>query len=784
MINHFFKIAFRHAAKYKGYTFITIAGMALGLACSIIILLSVYDQLTFDNFHLKKDRIYQVQQTVKFESGEYTSDRTGGAFAQSLLENFPEIVNVTRLGNAGELLIMKPEVDSTPESYIEENIWAADSTFFEIFSFEFILGNPTSALDDPGSVVLNSIVAEKYFGSNWRDGMDILGSRLMIDNSFDLQVTGVVEIPHNSHIQFDLLLAFPLMPELGYYIEGFEGTMYHTYLLLNRNASADNINLKISDYIQSQFEPILESKQFIVPLSRVYLYGESRNFMAVYSFAAIAIMILLIACINYINLSTAMSINRTTEVGIRKVEGAGRNKLAIQYLGEAFITIFISTQLAIILVELFIPEYNRLTQSNLYLDYFDPKFIIGVGILVSITTLLAGLYPAIVLSSFSPARLLRQKSIGSRKGEFLRKSLVVIQFTFTSFFLITTVIMIRQFSFMDSADPGFDESNVIFMPVRGEAYQKFDLIKQELQRSSRITSITSASDIPSFVEHGEVGWGVTDINNSTLARVLFVGHDFDKTFDIGMEKGRFFSEDYPADSSSIIVNQEVLNVLQIEDPIGAEFHLWDNTYTIVGVIENFSFFPFTIGGDALLMPFHRVEDLIFVKIVPGNPKPAINHIKSVMAEFNPDFPFEYHFLENYSPEILSQSGVINRLMIYSNVFGIFISCLGLLGLATFTAEQKQKEIGIRKVFGASTSRITYLLSSSFIKLVILANLIAIPFAWLAMNATLSFFVQRIELSPVIFFLVLLFTVLMAMITVSWKSIRTAAQNPIDSLHYE
>ncbi len=777
-------MAIRHALKYKGYTMITIAGMSLGMATSIIILISVYDQISFDDFHLKKDRIYQVQQRVKFEGGEYTSDRTGGAYAYSLKEGFPEIADVTRYGHVHELLVTNPDVNNNRKSFIETNISAADSSFFEIFSFNFIAGDPRTALNTPGSIVITSAMAEKYFGSDWRENQQVLGSTLKLDHSFDMHVTGVIEIPHNSHIQFNMILPFSMMPQFGYYIEGFGGTMYNTYLLLENNARAENINEKITDYIQGQFDPVLESTQFIVPLGRVHLYGESRNYMSVYSFAGIALMILLIACINFINITTAMSINRAKEVGIRKVEGATRKKLIIQFLGEVLLTILISTQLAIILVEIFLPEFNILTGSNLGFNYFDPKFILALGLLIVFTTILSGLYPAFVLSSHSPSKLLKEKGKGSKKGEFLRKVLVVTQFTFTSFFLIVTVIMIKQFLFLDTTDHGLNEENIIYVPVRGESEENYELIKTGLLESSRITSVTSASSIPSFVEYGEIEWGNPGINNSTLARVLIVGHDFDKTFDIGMSKGRFYSEDFPADSSAIIVNQEVLDVLGITDPIGAEFRFWNNTYTIIGVMKDFTFFPFTIGGDALIIPFGKVEDYIFIKTIPGNNNATIDHVRSVMAANNPDFPLEYHFLENYIPKVFSKSGVINRLMVYFNLFGIFISCLGLFGLATFSAEQRSKEIGIRKVFGASTSTITYLLSGSFIKLIILANLIAIPFAWLAMEAVLSFFVQRINLSPVYFVSVLIFTIAIAIITVSWKSIQTSARNPIESLRYE
>ncbi len=789
MLSHYLKTIIRNAARSKWFTLIIVSALSLGLACALTILLAVRYELSFDKFHIHKERIYQVQQVVSLESGDYKSDRTGGAYAQALIDRFPEIEKVTRLGPVHEVVVSLTAGSKQDKitSFIEDKIWAADSTFLRIFTFPPLLGNTHTALTNKYALVLTESAAEKYFGETWQTNNSVIGTTLRLDDRINLSVAAVInDPPFNSNIQFDMLVSFEILDELGYYTEGFGGTTYHTFLLLKPNTNPDNINNEITPYIRSLHEPEIASRQFLIPLERVHLYDEQLNYIFIYLFGAIAFFILIIACINFINLSTARSINRAKEVAIRKIEGASRLQLLIQFLGEAFVLTLISTQLAIILVELFfLPEFNRLGQSQINITYSDPQFILSVAGLIVFTTIAAGTYPAFVLSAMIPSKILRSNREPGKRGSLLRKLLVVTQFTITLFFIICTVVIIRQFNFLDNADLGFDKDNIIFMPLRGNQMENYASIKTELLRSPDIQSVTTGSSAPNYVEHGEINWGRLDEDNNAIARILFVGYDFIEAFGIEILEGRAYAREIPSDTShGIVVNRAVVEMLGMESPVGEKFYFWDDPYTIIGVVDYFNFFPFDIGGRALIMPFGPVQDYMFIKMNPGSEASVTPYAQQVMASFNPVFPFEYYHLDDARPPFMDNRDNLNLLMVYFSIFGIFISCLGLYGLTIHTTEQKTKEIGIRKVFGASVTRIAMLLSGNFLKLILLANLVAIPLAYLAMNMFIKFFTSRIDLNLWIFAIPAIATLLLALFTVSGKAVQAANKNPTDSLRYE
>ena len=786
MIRHFFRLAFRNALKYKAFTIITITGLSLGIAISLLTMLEVNNMLSFDKFHVYKDRIFEVQQKVYLQSGEFTTDKLGGAYALALSDGFPEIEKITRLGPAGEQLITVPSYNNESLNFIEENIWAADSSFFNIFSFQIIKGNVNNLLKNKHSIVLTRNMAEKYFGTNWESKDSIIGSFIHLNHQFDLLVTGVVEnTPADSHIQFGMLIPFPLMGDLGYPIEGFGGTMYHTFLMLNKNATYHNIHENITAYILSLNEPEIRTEQFLVPLEDIHLHGEDLGITGIYIFGAIGILILLIACINYINLTTARALNRAKEVGISKVEGATRSQLIFQYLGEAFLYTLISTQLAIIFVELSLPEFNGMTGTRVEINYADPVFLISIIGLVVITSLLSGSYPAFVLSSLSPSIILGKMKMKSSGGSFLRKVLVIIQFTFTVFFIVSAVVLIRQFNHLTSSNPGYDNKNVIYIPLRSNQGENYEVIKKELLNHHGIKNVTTGSALPGYVEFGQINWGVKEEDNNMIARVLIGGYDLAETFSFEMKAGHFFTPDIPSDTiDGIVVNEKIVEYLGLEDPIGAPFFFSGRTFQIIGVVKKFNFFPINIGNEALIIPFQKVSNILFIKMEPNSDKAVIEFTESIMAKFSPQVPFEYFHLNDFEYPMLENRDAMNRILISVSLFGLFISCLGLYGLAIFTSEQRRKEIGIRKVFGASVSTIVYSLSVSFLKLVALANLIALPFAYLALQAVLNFFTTRINLGIWVFVFTAAVTLLIAFLTVSWKSIQVAKSDPIESLRYE
>jgi putative ABC transport system permease protein len=779
-------LAIRNALKYKAFTLITIAGLSLGIASALFTLIEVNLLLNFDRFHTNKDRIFEVQQMVYLQSGEYRSDRVGGAYAQALLDGFPEIEKTTRLGAIGEQLVTVTLANDESLHFIEENIWAADSDFFNIFSFETIKGAPDGMLKDKNSIVLTRNIAEKYFGADWELNDSILGSSININSRVDLLVTGIIEnTPADSHIQFEMLVPMPLMPEFGRNIDSFGGTMYNTFLLLKENSTSYHINEAITAFILAQHEADIRTEQFLVPLKDIHLHNEGGNIIAVYIFGAIGILILTIACINYINLATARALNRAKEVGVSKVQGATRSQLIFQYLGEAFLYTLISTQLAIIFIELLLPVFNMMTETPIEINYSDPGLIFSVIGLVLITSLLAGGYPAFVLSSMTPSGILGKMRMITSGGSMLRKILVVVQFSFTAFFIVSAIVLIRQFDHLASSDPGYDNKDVIYIPLRSTQNEDYESLKSELLSHHGIKNVTTGSGLPGYVEYGEINWGREEEDNNMIARVLISGYDLAKTFSLEMTAGHYYARNTPSDTiDGIVVNEKVVEYMGLEDPVGAPFYFWGRTYRIIGVVEQYNFFPLSVGNEAMIIPFDPVSNFLFIKMTPNSENSVIDYTKTLMAKYNPKIPFEYYHLDEFKFPMLENSDSLNRILIYTSLFGLFISCLGLYGLAIFTAEQRIKEIGIRKVFGARVSTIVYSLSVSFLKLVALANLIAIPIAYFSLRATLNFFTTRIDVGIWVFVLTAVITLFIAFITVSWKSLKAALSNPVASLRYE
>lgn len=786
MIKLFFRLALRNALKYKAFTIITITGLSLGIATALLSLLEVNNMMSFDQFHEKKERIFEVQQIVFLQSGEYRSDRTGGAYAKAILESYPEVEKTTRLGAVGEQLVSVAAGRGESVKFIEENIWAADSAFFEIFSFKILRGSPGELLNQKQSIVLTRSFAEKYFGADWSSNDSIIGSSITINNQLNLSVSGIVEnTPADSHIQFEMVIPFSLMPELGHYIDGFGGAKYHTFLLLNENSSQDHLNETLSSFILSQHDAELKTEQFIVPLKDIHLTSEEGGMYDVYIFGIIGILILVIACINYINLTTARALNRAKEVGISKVEGATRTQLVFQYLGEAFLYTLVSTQLAIIFVELSLTELNTMTASQVAINYTDSTFLISIIGLILLTSLLAGIYPAFVLSSMTPSGILGKMRAHASGGSTLRKVLVVVQFGFTALFFVTAVVLIQQFNHLADSDPGYDITNVIYIPLRSSQGENYASLKKELLTHYAIKNVTTGSDLPGYVQLGEVNWGREDEENNMIARILISGYDFAETFALEMKAGHFYDRNNPADTiDGIVVNEKVIEYLDLEDPIGAPFFFWGREYRIIGVVERYNFFPLKVGNEAMIIPFESVQNLLFVKMAANSDKAVIEHTKTLLARYNPEVPFEYFYLDDFKYPLLENSESMKSTLVYLAIFGLFISCLGLYGLAIFTAEQRRKEIGIRKVFGASVPNIVYSLSASFLKLVLLANLLALPLAYIGLQSLLNFFTTRIDLSFWYFVLTTVATLLIAFFTVSGKSIQTALSDPVDSLRYE
>jgi len=783
------KIALRNILKNRGFSVINLVGLSIGMACSLLILLMAHFVWITDRFHDNFENIFLLQQKLLLSSGDVPVDRVGGSMGPAIAETYPQVQYYTRYGQPGEMLLSyKPDnsysVYTETRSFIEEDGIAADSLFFNVFSFAFKQGDPASTLQNDNYLILTETLADKLFPN--KDGF---GKTVYINEGMPLTVTGILyDLPYNSSVQFSYIAPFRVMELIGFPIEGFGGTNFFTYFVLDNPGSAEIINADINDFLDTKMPEDLNLKtdRYLTHVRYAFLFGEQMNFIGILVFGILGFGILLIACLNYINLSTAKSMDRTREVGIRKTGGASRWQLTRQFLGESLILTIIAVHFAVLLVELGLPKINSISESPMHINYADPVFYILILSIVIIVGLLAGSYPALHLSSLNPSLILKDYSSTGKKGNRLRKVLVVSQFSITIFFILCTFFLYKQLDHIYTADPGFNKENVIYFPTRGAMWDKYEEIRTELLQETHIDLVSSASSLPTNADRGEINWGKEKGVQNTLARIIHVDHDFTKTFEMNLVNGRFFSREHPSDiKNGIVVNEEIVRILEYEgDPIGQRFQLWETEYNIIGVVEDFAFFPIDIGGKGLIMRYSETNDFIFLKVNDGFNTANLSRIQAILKKHNPEYPFEYYYMSKYESPIFEDIKNQVGILYYFCGFGVFISCLGLFGLALFTVEKKTKEIGIRKVFGASVYRIVTMLSKEFIALVIAANIIAIPLAYLALKGILKFFLMKISLDVSIFILIGIGMVLIAFLTVLWQSLSTARKNPVTSLRYE
>lgn len=783
------KITIRNILKNRGFSIINLIGLSIGMACSLLILLMAYFMISIDRFHENYKNIFLLQQRLVLTSGDYTSDRVGGSMGPSITETYPQVQHYTRIGQLPEMLLSyKPEdnysIYTESRSFLENDGISVDSTFFDVFSFTLLNGNPETALKNNNFLVLTEELANKIFAEE-----DPIGKTVFINEGMGLTVTGVLEdIPDNSSIKFSYITPLKVLGELGFPLKGYGGTNFFTYFVLDNKASGEIINEDLNDYLAtvSEKDMELETDRFLTHIRSAFLFGEQKQFIGIFVLVIVGLGILIIACLNYINLSTAKSLERAREVGIRKTGGASRFQLMRQFLGESLILSIIAVHFAILLVELALPKIRAMFDADVTIQYSDPAFWVIILGIVLVVGILAGSYPAMLLSSLRPSLILRDFQSTGSKGTNLRKILVVSQFTITIFFILCTIFFYRQVDHLYTADLGFNKENLIYIPSRGELWNKYYEVKSELLKESSVVNVTSASSLPCFADRGEIEWGKEKDVQNTVARIIYTDYDFIETFEMEMAHGRFYSEEHSSDSvNGIIVNEEIVKMLDYEGyPVGQRFRLYDDEYTIVGVIKNFTFFPIDVGGKGLIMPFRQTNDFIFVKLKEDFNTTTISRIQGIFKKHNPDYPFEYYLMSEYKNPVFASTDKLVSTLYYFCAFSIFISCMGLFGLALYTVERRTKEIGIRKAFGASVSKIIALLSSEFIKLVVIANVIALPLAYFTLNATLKYFMPKIKLDISIFIGTALLMILIAFLTVLWQSLSTARKNPVTSLRYE
>jgi len=774
MLKNYVKIALRNIKNYKIYSFINIMGLAIGMACCILILLWVQDELNFDKFHENHDDIYRT--IPELNDAKYSSNPL--ALAPTLKENHPEVVKIARL-------CQRTWLAKSGEKIHNETGALVDDDFLKMFTFPLVKGSPETVFANRESIVITERTAAKFFGTQ-----DPIGQSLLINNSTKLVVTGVLkDVPSNSHLQFDFLAPMKLQGERAVTSWSYEAS---TYFLLQKNVSPQAFEEKISGFIMEHDKRTNQKVTLhIQPLSKVHLYslGGTDPIIYVYIFLTIAIAILFIACINFINLSTARANTRAKEIGMRKVVGAERGNIIRQFIGESIFLSGIALLLAIGFVYLLLPAFNTLSQKQLTLDITgNISTMLGLVGIIILTGFVSGSYPAFMLSSYKPINTLKGKLESGSGGYALRKILVIGQFTATIVLIIGTTIMYKQLNFIRNKDIGLNKDYVIAIDMNNELRQNYRSFKGEIQRNSKIIDVTAARRLPTSIGHvNPVYWEGRGPEQYVTITDASVSYDYFKTFGMEIIEGRVFSEDFSTDKENYILNEAAAEMMELEAPIGKMFSIWEDEGKIIGIIKNFhaNSLHNEIGPVVFtLSQRHGSYNYIFVKIRPDDVSGTLGYLKSKTATFAPNNLFEYTFMdEAFDRQYRSdqRQGTIYK---YFTILAIFISCLGLFGMASFTAEQRTKEIGIRKVLGASIPSITLLISKDFILMLVISNVIAWPLAYFVMQRMLNSYAYRTSIALWIFFTAGMAAIFVALLTVGVKIIRAATANPIDSLRYE
>ncbi len=792
MFKNYFKTAWRNIVRNKAFSVINVMGLALGLTCSLLIMLWVQDERSVDTFHANGKYLYQVYERNYYDGKVDAGYSTQGLLADELKRVVPEIQYASGFEYAAP-----PGSQSTFEAgnkIAKMNGMFAGADFFSMFSYQLLQGKATTALSEPSGIAISERMAEYFFGSAEK----ATGKMIRFENKDELKVTAVFEnIPANSSQQFDFLRSWSDFVKENDWVHNWGNTDPQTFVQLKPGADAAQVESKIKDFIYRYKE---KDKSFITelalqPYTEKYLhstfkdgYIDGGRIEYVRLFSIIAVFILLIACINFMNLATARSAKRAKEVGIRKVVGALRSALIIQFVGEAVLITFFSIIIAIILAALLLPAFNGLTGKQLVLPFNEPIFwTIIVGLLV-ITGFVAGSYPALFLSSLKPVRVLKGSLKFSWREGFFRKALVVFQFTLSIFLIIGTIVVYRQVNYIQTKNLGYDRNNLVYIPIEGDLVKNYDLFKQEATANTAIVNVSKMRNSPTAIFHHttSIEWPGKDPNLSVSFADGVVGYDFVKTMNLQLQSGRDFSKDFGTDSAGFLLNETAVKKIGFKNAVGKTITWGNHRGRVIGVLKDFHFNSMHEAIEPLIM---RLDEnwnwgTILVRIKAGKTKEAIADLQKICKELNPKFPFTYQFSDLEYAKLYTSEAVVSKLANIFAFLAIFISCLGLFGLATFTAEQRTKEIGVRKVLGASVPNIISLLSTNFLKPVILAFFIAFPVAWYVMSNWLRSYAYKIDIGWWMFALAGLLTVCIAMLTVSYQSIKAAVANPVKSLRTE
>lgn len=791
MLKSYFKIAIRGFYHQKTYSLINIAGLFVGLACSFLILLWVSDELSINRFHNEGDRIYRVMRNYHATGVVHTWHSIPKPVADFFDEQIPDITN-TVLVTWGRPAVFAKENGDTFRRY--GNFVSSD--FLEVFTFPLLIGSTETALDDPDAIAISDKLAEQYFGSDWRD-QDILGRTMSIDHRKDFKVTGVFEYPTSqSSIRFDYLIPFEDFRVRNTWLEHWGNSSVRLFVKLAKGARHDEVNTAIRTTINDN-HTTSNSFLWLLPYEDIYLNSQFENGVIVGGrieyvriFAIVALFILVIAGINYTNLATARSSLRAQEIGVRKAVGANKGALIRQFMGESILLTTFAAILAAILIQLLIPKFNALTDKELSFDFSSLEMLGAFCGISLLTGLIGGFYPAFYLSGFHPVRVLRGTHKHRPGTGRMRQGLVVFQFGWSILMIIGTLTVYNQLTYIQTKNLGLERENLVQLRLEGETREKFDTFRQELLTHPEFLHVTRSNQNPLSVgsSTSDPKWEGKAEDAVYEISIIKAGFDFAETMKLNIVQGRTFHPDRDitvSDNMSFMINRKMAAIMGTDEPVGKQLRFWGDTGTIVGLVQDFHISSLYNPIAPLIIRLEPTEAWrLYARIAAGKEKEAIEILTDLHGTFNPNFPMTHQFVTEDFDRMYRSEAVLGELAtLFAGLAG-FISCLGLFGLASFTAVQRTKEIGIRKTLGASVVHLTGLLSRDFVKLVALAFVIAVPVAYTYLNEWLNEFEYRVDLGWSVFAVAGILAVVIAWVTVSSQAIRVARANPTESLRSE
>ncbi|MBE7176457.1 MAG: ABC transporter permease [Mucilaginibacter polytrichastri] len=784
MFKNYLKIAWRNLIKNKGFSVINISGLAIGMASAVLILLWIQNELSFDQFHEKKDRIYVMYNRSVFDGKLWCWPTTPKIMGPTIKMSYPQAEDIARINRGTFLFTVGDKRLNVAGNF-------TDPAFLTMFSFPLLKGNQHTALNKPHSMVITEKLSKKLFGSD-----NPIGKTVKIDSSAYFTVTGLMkDLPNNTAFSFEYLMPWSYLEEIGQYDKNWGNNSVQSYVLLKPGVSEAAANKAFLNITRSHSE-VKDIDQFIHPIGKWRLYSNFENgkisggrIETVRLFGIIAAFILLIACINFMNLSTARSEKRAREVGIRKVAGAPKSLLVGQFLGESILIAFFAGILALVVVQLSLKGFNHLTEKELYIPYLSPVFWLSALGFVLFTGVIAGSYPAFYLSSYKPVSVLKGTFKAANALVTPRKILVVLQFTFAIVLIICTIIVHRQIDYAQNRDSGYDRSNLAYVFMSGEMEKHYTPIRNELLNSGAVTGVTKTNSpvTQQWSDSWDYSWAGKNPNEKLDFVIFNTDGDFVKTVGAKLIAGRDIDlKTYPGDSTAMLINEASVKIMGFKNPVGQIVEGQGEKWTVVGVVKDFILSsPYEPVRPMVLQGPKSWFNVINFKLNPQNTTAEnLRRVSAVFKKYNPEYPFEANFAdEGYALKFRDEQRVGTLAGLFAGLT-IAISCLGLFALATYMAENRIKEIGVRKVLGASVSGITALLSKDFLKLVAIAFIIASPIAWWGMHSWLQSYTYRVDIGWLVFALTGLISALIAVLTVSYQAIKAALANPVRSLRSE